>query len=94
MKNQNYSGSFQHELDVDNDKESFIITLDIEYSISAFVPGKHTLSNGDPGYPDEGNEIEDLKITFRGKDFSMFLTDLETDIICEACYSDREFQTS
>jgi hypothetical protein len=39
------------------------IKLEIEYYSTPFVPGKWTLSNGDPGYPDEGGEfyIESIK---------------------------------
>lgn len=30
---------------------------DIDYEATPFVPGRKYLSNGDPGYPDEGGEI-------------------------------------
>lgn len=29
----------------------------VEYDFTPIVPGRHTLSNGDPGYPDEGGEL-------------------------------------
>lgn len=32
--------------------------VEVTYSVSRYYPGVHTLSNGDPGYPAEGGEVE------------------------------------
>jgi len=34
------------------------IEFEVEYNYAAGRPGVHTLSNGDPGYPDEPAEVE------------------------------------
>lgn len=41
-------------------------TIELEVQVSAYVtkyyPAVHTLSNGDPGYPAEGGDVEDVEI--------------------------------
>lgn len=41
-------------------------TIELEVHISAYVtkyhPAVHTLPNGDPGYPAEGGDVEDVEI--------------------------------
>lgn len=38
------------------------LPLTIEGECIPFVPGIHTLSNGDPGFPDEGGHVEDFEV--------------------------------
>jgi len=34
------------------------VELDIDYEYSVYVPARHWLSNGDPGYPEEGGDFD------------------------------------
>lgn len=38
------------------------LEVEVTASITPFIKGKMYLKNGDPGYPDEGGDIEDLEI--------------------------------
>jgi hypothetical protein len=38
------------------------LEVEVSASITPFIKGKMHLKNGDPGYPDEGGDIEDLEI--------------------------------
>lgn len=42
----------------ENDDQPLSVTGTIEYIILKGSPGCHTLPNGDPGYPPEGDEVE------------------------------------
>ncbi len=46
----------------DPDSEESVI-LTVEATITDYLPAVWYLSNGDPGYPAEGGEIEDITIT-------------------------------
>lgn len=39
------------------------ILLDVSATVSAYYPAVHYLRNGDPGYPAEGGEVEDMVVT-------------------------------
>ncbi len=53
------------------------IEIEVEYSVSPFVKGVHTLRNGDPGYPDEGGEVEILSAVRSDTGEEVELTDSE-----------------
>lgn len=48
--------------DEEGDEIETEVDVEISYNITPFVRGVHTLSNGDPGYPDEGGEIEIIMV--------------------------------
>ncbi len=52
--------NFEYEL-LEDDAEP--ILLDVSANISDYDPGCMYLRNGDPGYPPEGGEVEDLEVT-------------------------------
>ena len=66
------------------------VTMDVEYDYSPFLKGRWTLSNGDPGYPDEPAELEITSVLIEGYDWYDLLTpkafDLITDEICKPEY--------
>jgi hypothetical protein len=78
------------------------LEVEIEGSPIPFQRGCHTLSNGDPGYPDEGGYAEDIRIILTrkdkdGKTITLDITDfvddqlgLDTfsDDLCEAAADD------
>jgi hypothetical protein len=53
------------------------VEIEVEYSVSPFVRGVHTLRNGDPGYPDEGGEVEILSAVRTDTGEEVELTDNE-----------------
>lgn len=57
---------------------------EVEFDYS-FTAGKHTLSNGDPGYPDD-EELEIVKVTIQGVevDFDDLSTQLQEGIKTKA----------
>lgn len=67
-----------------------ILTLEIDYKINPFTPGKMNLSNGDPGYPDEGGDIEEISAKWRGIDITSTLTEYEMKQLKRAIYRDAE----
>lgn len=50
------------------------VTMDIEYDYSPYVRERYYLSNGDPGYPAEPEELEITSILIEGYDWYEFLT--------------------
>jgi hypothetical protein len=40
-----------------------LVPITVEADVSAYYPAVMYLRNGDPGYPAEGGEIEDIRIT-------------------------------
>lgn len=53
---------FRFEYDHENE-EGEVTTLSVEATISEYRPAVMHLSNGDPGYPAEGGEIEFVEVT-------------------------------
>lgn len=49
---------FEHELESPYGDQ----TLSVCATISAYYPAVRHLRNGDPGYPEEGGEVEDLSV--------------------------------
>ena len=52
---------FEYEYEPD-DEDSDTLMLDVSATITDYYPAVMYLRNGDPGYPAEGGEIEDLKV--------------------------------
>jgi hypothetical protein len=61
MRNRNHGFNVKVEGRV-NVNDADTTTLRIVGEISEYVPARFYLSNGDPGYPAEGGEIEEYKI--------------------------------
>jgi hypothetical protein len=68
------------------------VDIDIEYYYEQFVPGRMYMSNGDPGYPDEGGEFYIEKAFIGGQDVTELLED-KLESIAEAYWeqNDGEF---
>ena len=64
------------------------IEIEVEYSVSPFVKGVHTLRNGDPGYPDEGGEVEILSSVRTDTGEEVELTDAEVSTVEEEAERD------
>ena len=64
------------------------IEIEVEYSVSPFVRGVHTLRNGDPGYPDEGGEVEILSAVRKDTGEQVDLTDDEIYAVEEVAAQD------
>ncbi len=63
--------NFTYELEEQGPMQEDTILLDVSADVSPFVPMLQYLSNGDPGYPAEGGEVEDLTVTLPdGKSFT------------------------
>ena len=68
------------------------IAIEVEYSVSPFIKGVHTLRNGDPGYPDEGGEVEILSAVRSDTGEEVELTDAEVSAVeDEAAQDDGDF---
>ncbi len=79
----NVSFEYEYELpEPDGDGEFETLLLDVDAFVTAYYPAVMYLRNGDPGYPAEGGEIEDLTVT--GPD------GIEWDSIPEALMSKLE----
>ncbi len=59
------------------------VEMQVEYDHSPFLKGKWTLSNGDPGYPDEPEEIEITSIEINGYDWTNLVSEKALDLIIE-----------
>ncbi len=46
-----------------NGEECEILLLDVSATLSAYYPAVMYMRNGDPGYPAEGGEVEDVTVT-------------------------------
>lgn len=55
--------TYEWEVEPVNDDDDGVRLLDVEATISDYYPAVRYLSNGDPGYPAEGGEVEDLTVT-------------------------------
>ena len=55
----------------------FEFEVEVSASVTSFVRGRMYMSNGDPGYPDEGGDVEDLTVLIDGtsEDLAEFLKD-------------------
>ncbi len=75
--------SFEYEYELPEPSEDGeTLLLDVSAHISDYHPAVMYLRNGDPGYPEEGGEVEDLIVT--GPD------GIEWDFIPEALMSKLE----
>lgn len=58
------SFEYEYELPYENeDGDHELVLLDVTAHISDYYPAVMYLRNGDPGYPEEGGEVEDLEVT-------------------------------
>lgn len=55
--------------------------LEIEAEIEDYIPGQWTLSNGDPGYPDEGGTCESFTWDVEDVDEVLSYLELRTDFL-------------
>ena len=53
--------------------------IEVTYSVSKYYPAVHTLSNGDPGYPEEGGEVEIISAIRQDTKEEVDLTDSEIE---------------
>jgi hypothetical protein len=72
------------------DKEDEV-EAEVYFEISPFVPGRMWLDNGDPGYPDEGNELElfEVKRLSDQTDITHEVGLKETLRLVEKCYQQK-----
>jgi hypothetical protein len=68
------------------------IEVDLDGSISKYYPAVMYLRNGDPGYPEEGGELEDFTVTLDGKDITDELSKEEYDRL--SCQFMEEWEDS
>lgn len=56
---------FEYELEAEPDEDGEVETLllDVTASVTDYYPAVMYMNNGDPGYPAEGGEVEDLEVT-------------------------------
>ncbi len=62
IRGTNVNFEYEYEPPDDADGDSEILLLDVSASISDYYPAVMYLRNGDPGYPAEGGEVEDLEV--------------------------------
>lgn len=60
------------------------VEIDIEFQYEPLVPGRMYMSNGDPGYPDEGGEFYIEKAFIGGQDVTDLLGEDKLESIAEA----------
>lgn len=46
------------------------LELEIEFEATPYTPARMYLSNGDPGYPEEGGDFEIHKVSIQGVDIT------------------------
>lgn len=72
------------------DIEVIVEYMDIEFIVRGtyepLVRGVHTLSNGDPGYPDEGGFIDEIEIYIDEVDVTDVLSSVAFECISERAY--------
>ncbi len=54
--------NFTYEWEEQGPEREDTILLAVSANVSPYVPARHYLSNGDPGYPAEGGEVTDLEV--------------------------------
>jgi hypothetical protein len=64
--------------------------VEVEYTVSPYDPGLWSYSNGDPGYPPSGGEVEDMKVFRDGVDISDNILPRWNDILFEECIKHSE----
>lgn len=69
---------FEHQLD-----DGAVVMLDATATISAYYPAVMYMSNGDPGYPAEGGEVEDMTVFTEDGTEMKTIPDELYDRICE-----------
>jgi hypothetical protein len=57
------------------------IEIEVEYYVSPFVKGVHTTRDGDPGWPDEGGEVEILSAVRKDTGEQIELLDAEVSAV-------------
>jgi len=80
-----YNGQFVAQ--IDNGEEEVNVTFDVTFTMSPIIPGRKYMRNGDPGYPDEGGEIEIINVI--NKSGTIFPDDQE-DRLLTWCYKYAE----
>ncbi len=55
------------------------IEVELDGRVTPYHPAVMYLKNGDPGYPEEGGELEDFTVTLDGKDITDELSKEEYD---------------
>ncbi|GEM_PF-3995803 len=68
-----------------------VIECEVEFEISTYVPEKAYLSNGDPGYPAEGGEVEHLEVfDMDGKNITAEVPSKWLEKFTEMCYDKHD----
>jgi hypothetical protein len=60
------------------------VDIDIVFQYEPFIPGRMYMSNGDPGYPDEGGEFYIEQAFIGGQDVTDLLGEDKLELISEA----------
>lgn len=64
--------------------------VEVEYSVSPYDPGLWSYSNGDPGYPPSGGEVEDMRVFRDGIDITDTILPRWNTILFEECIKHYE----
>ena len=54
--------NFEYEYEPPDDEDGDTLMLDVSATITDYYPPVMYMTNGDPGYPGEGGEIENLEV--------------------------------
>ena len=78
--------------EIDFDSPEYVVTTaTVEFYISPIVPERTHMSNGDPGYPAEGGELEEFNVyDENGIDITGTLTNRWIEILQDQCYNKNE----
>ncbi|GHU75330.1 hypothetical protein FACS189461_1380 [Spirochaetia bacterium] len=74
-----------------DDKDGNEVEFEVSASITPYRPARMYLRNGDPGYPEEGGELEDFEITPSPEDFGV-TEDAVIEAANDGLYEDAEMQ--
>ena len=64
------------------------LELDIEFDATPYTPARMYLSNGDPGYPEEGGEFDITCVSIKGVEITELFDD-NFDYLIEAYFKER-----
>jgi hypothetical protein len=79
-----FSSSFSFSTTIETDED--ILEVEVEGN---FIPGEtevHTYSNGDPGHPGSGPDVEILRIMCDGLDMTETISSTNMDILTEEAF--------
>ncbi len=90
MRGGSVNFTYEYEAPVSNeDGDHECVLLDVTANISDYDPGCMYMRNGDPGYPPEGGEVDNVEVTLPDGSVMATIPDALYDALCGKAHDEH-----